>query len=236
MLWVALTLAVLALLFVGLSFWAVGVQASLQGRGDPDGNWMLGGGASAGPILRRSPRLTLTVSAAAARGVPGRVQLHIWGRRVWQRSFDDLLKPSEKKDEEEPEEESSLIDRYERFERWLDPVDLAAFLLSERRRIHIDTLRVDAKYSFADVATTGKVLGALSVLGGVLPPPVIIHQQPSWDARDDASLGILVELWFRPGLLAWDVLNYLVRNVKLRRRSSQPEALPEGSEEVGAKS
>ncbi len=203
----------------------VRLHLSVQGRGDPDGAWVLAGGSQIGP---------LALSGAAARGVPGALQLHVFGRRVWQRSFAALLERKDEGDAKEAQERPTpshqrAIAGYRRFERWFDPVDFALFILSERRRIRVEQLDFDLDYSFVDIVTTGKLLGALYALGGALPPPIAIRPRPSWDSVDQAELAVIACVRLRPGLLALDSLRYVLRHVKILKRRPAARGATEAS-------
>lgn len=223
MIWLLVALG----LVLGLVLWSFvpwRLELSIQGRGAPDGTWVLGGGGRLGPVA---------LSAAAARGVAPRAQAHVFGRSVWQRSL------GEKADgEEEPEEERSLGERleqvtggYERLERWFDPDALIAFALAERRRVRIELAQAHVKYSFADVATTGKLMAALYVLAGVLPPPLLVTQDVSWESEDRAALDLALEARVWPLLLVFDALWFGLRNVKLRKRTPTREEIDRPDDE-----
>ncbi|MCA9627200.1 MAG: hypothetical protein KC766_06025, partial [Myxococcales bacterium] len=114
-------------------------------------------------------------------------------------------------------------------QRWFDPEALVAFALAERRRVRLELAQAHVQFSFADVATTGKLMAALHVLAGVLPPPLLITQDVSWESEDRAALDLSLQARVWPLLLVLDTLWFGIRNVKLRRRpalegidSSQP--------------
>lgn len=219
MIWVACAIVVVDVV-LALVFLPVRLRINLQGRGMPDGGWALAGGAQVGPAA---------ASGLAASGLEPRVQLHLFGREVYQRTLTDLLEKKDEPPEERPEGEPSWLDRYDRFERWFDPTAVAKFLLGEHRRVRITRADIDLDYSFADVALTGKVMAALSVLGGVLPPPISLKQKVSWKTQDDATVSIDAEIQAWPGLLVTDVVAFAVRNVRIRR--PKPPELEQATEE-----
>ena len=198
------------------------VRVSLQGRGEPEGVWAVGGGLQMGP---------LALSGAAARGVEAAMQLHVWGRRLWGRPVRALLRRVAGGDRAEsaPDEGGAIRDRIERgwqrmrdgaqrFEAWFDPLPAARFLLGEVRRIRPNRLCVDVDYSFEDVVLTGRILAAIYLLRAVLPPQVVIHARHSWESEDRLHGEVEGEILIWPVLAAIDVLWYAVRRIKIRRR------------------
>ncbi|MCA9640127.1 MAG: hypothetical protein KC492_05505, partial [Myxococcales bacterium] len=209
MIWL-LVAAGLVLGFVLWSFVPWRLELSIQGRGAPDGTWVLGGGGRFGPVA---------LSAAAARGVQPRAQAHLFGRTVWQRSLGDSDKQQSEPDERSLEERlESVTSGYSRLERWFDPDALVSFALEERRRVRVQLAQAHVQYSFADVATTGKLMAALYVLSGVLPPPLLVTQDVSWESEDRAALDLSLEARVWPLLLMFDALWFGVRHIKLIKR------------------
>lgn len=204
--WIALAVLLIGVLLVLLP---VRLQLSMQGRGDPSGNWMLAGGGQIGP---------LALSGVGAQGLSPTAQLHLFGKQVWQRP---LLEPPKTK-KEEPERERGAVksarSAYARLSRWLDPLDLGLFVVRERRRVRVELLEVDLEYSFEDVALTGKVLGAVYMVSGLLPPPIVIRQTPSWESLDQAQVALVGKIRIRPGLVVLDSAIYVVKNLRIRRR------------------
>ncbi len=205
--WIAIAVLLIGVLLVLLP---VRLHLSLQGRGDPSGTWMLAGGGQLGP---------LALSGVGARGVTPTAQLHLFGKQIWQRK---LLEPAEKKETKSERERGTVESaraRYAKLERWLDPVDLAWFIVSEHRRVRVELFEIDLAYSFEDVALTGKVLGAFYMIGGMLPPPFVIRQTPSWESEDQAEVALVGKIRIRPGLVVLDSTIYVIRNLRIRRRT-----------------
>ncbi len=210
-----MALAALALLVVVLLvLLPIRLHLSIQGRGEPNGAWALAGGAQLGPAL---------ASGVAARGIAPRVELRVFGRALWPR------RPKPERHEEV--DDSSALERAERgiqraergvrrLSRWLDPLDLLLFLTRERRRIRVERLFVDLDYSFEDIIVTGKLLGAIYALSGVLPSVVEIRQRPSWDLEDRFSVAGDGEIRIFPGLIVVDTLWFVIRNLRLRSRGT----------------
>jgi hypothetical protein len=188
-----------------------------QGRGDPSGAWAVAAGGQLGPLV---------ASGVGARGVTPRVELRLFGRKVWSKSLNELAGAGE----ESAEKPGKKLDRarasYARVERWFDPADLGLWLLEERRRVRIDRMVLKLRYSFQDVALTGKMLGAIYVLSGILPPPLELRQEVSWDSEDRASAVLDGQIKVWPGLILVDSALFMLRNVRLRKRANSPD--PEG--------
>ncbi len=201
--WVAL--AVAAALAVVCVLAPLRVEVSAQGRGEPSGAWALAGGVEVGP---------LAMTALGAQGVEASVQVFAFGRQLWKRPLGVLFAR-----ERDPEKSGPpLAERWRSFERWLDPVETLGFVLSERRRVRVVRLEADLRYSFADIALTGKLLGALYALGALLPPQVVLRQAPSWESLDRGSLALSGRIKVWPGLLFLDTLSWLARHLRFRRR------------------
>ena len=126
---------------------------------------MAAGGMQVGP---------LAVSGAGADRVPATVQVHVWGRRVWQKRARSLL-DGEQNEEKEAQPKAERLGRaargvtegYRSLGRWFDPFDMVVFLVGERRRIRARQLEVDLEYSFEDILLTGRLLAAIWLLRSV---------------------------------------------------------------------
>ena len=214
--WIACAIVIIDLcLAVSLS--PVRIVVDLQARGEPQGVWAAAGGLALGP---------LAASGAAARGVPATVQVHAFGRCWWTKRGRGQLDQGP-----EGESETGGIERarralqrvgdgYRRFARWFDPLDLALFLVRERRRIRPHHLEVDLDYAFEDPMLTGRLLAAVYVLESVLPDSVVVRSNPSWELVDRAHLALRGELRVWPVLAAVDVIWYAITNVRVWPRHS----------------
>ncbi len=114
-------------------------------------------------------------------------------------------------------ESTDLLERYENFERWFDSSEVARFAFGERRRLRLTTLEIDLEYSFMDVALTGKVMAAVYMLSGLLPPPILLRQKPSWEGVDQAQAGMTGEIKVWPGRIVMDTLWFAITRVHLRK-------------------
>lgn len=214
--------AVLLAASVALVLAPLRVNLSVQARGDPTGAWAVAGGVRIAFVA---------VAVVAASGMPATASLHVFGRRLAERRLADLVSRAAGGDGE-----GASVDRlhaaWERFERHLDPIEVAGFLLGERRRLELVEASVDCEYSFADVALTGKVLAALCVLDGALPPRVRIHGVPSWEAVDRAAVAASASLRLWPGRALVDALVFLARNARWRR-GAPPAPAPAAPRPLG---
>jgi hypothetical protein len=197
----------------------VRVRLSLQGRADPSGLWAVGGGVQVGPV---------SVSAAAARGVKPRLVVQAFGRRV------PLPFLARGKSAPRPARPPlPLLQRirrmeaaYARFSRFLDPLDLALFLVRERRRIAVDRITVAARFGLDDPALTGSIMGSLLVLDTLLGARVSIEPDPIWMGEPSLSLSVNGSITLRPGLAVVDGLVFLAKHLRIR---PPPLALPRAS-------
>src|SRR5687767_5349428 len=140
--------ALLVAALIALVFLPLRVRFSLQGRGEPRGTWAVAGGAQLGPAA---------ASGVAAATLPLSLSLHVFGRKVWQKTARELRDARRKKQAEAADAEDAELlireraalaiergsERYRRLERWFDPLDLALFLVRERRRIRLELVEVD---------------------------------------------------------------------------------------------
>jgi hypothetical protein len=204
--WLLIAFAVVLALAVAASFLRLTIAVNAQAQGDPSGAWAMAGGASVGP---------LTATAVTAAGVPLLVELRVFRWRVWRKRWEQMLPAPEA---EEPR--VSLGEHLRRLERWIDPAELAAFLLGEHKRAYLERLEIELDYSFSDVTITGMLFGGLAALDGMLPQRVVLRQMPRWEARDRAGGTLDGRVQVRPGLLACDAMVFAWRHLKLRRREA----------------
>ncbi len=200
------------LLLVVCAVWPLRLDVSGKARGERDGSWVVAGG------------VTLGVVGAAfvwARGISPQLSFLVLGKRLpW--------KPQWKKRDatRAPKRGRSAMSRL-----WarVDPLQLGLKLLEERRHVRLRFLVVDLAYGFRDPLLTGRLVGALSVLSAVLPPPIEIRQNPRWDFEDGWEVGLDARAVLRPWLMALDILVYVVRQLGHERhqdRGRRPEPAP----------
>ncbi len=103
-------------------------------------------------------------------------------------------------------------------------------MLGERRHFRVRRLELDLDYGFRDPVLTGKLVGALSVLSGVLPPPFVIRQRPRWDFEDGWEAALDARAVGRPLLVLLGLGIYVLRAVWLRPR--RPKIGPASASEV----
>jgi len=189
-------------------FARVRIALDVQGRGEPSGHWLAAFGVELGPWA---------VTGVAARGVPSKLELHALGQRF---DLTHLVAPepdgSGRATRSAPARtEGSLFG---------DPVALLGLALDERCRFQIEQLRVEIGFGFRDIALTGKLLGALYMVSGVLPARMILEPRPRWDGAESFELGArgTVAVW--PGLALTELLWYMLRR-RARRARQPPEPL-----------
>ena len=82
---------------------------------------------------------------------------------------------------------------------------------------------IDLDYDFADIALTGKLLGAIYAFSPLLPQNVVIRQHPGWEFKDRASVAGWGSIRIWPGLLVVDAAWFVIRNGRVRRRPGAPK-------------
>jgi hypothetical protein len=188
-------------------------RVSIRGRGGAEGTWALAGGLQLGPV---------SLSGAAARGVPTSLQIQAGPWRPWQRTLRALLRGKQQPEPGQVAEATdvfrNLARGYRAVERWFDPIDVVVFLVGERRRIRVRRLELDLDFSFDDILLTGRLLAAIYVLKSVLPPQFVIRHRHCWQSVDRLEGGLQAEVEIWPVLGAIDVLYYAVRNIRVRAR------------------
>lgn len=183
-----------------LTLWALvrpwRVALSVQGRADERG-WALAAGASSGPIA---------ATAAIAAGVPGRVVVTLLGRKV-------LALPHPRV---RPPDPARLKALWARLNEHLDPIELAFFLLSERRRIYLHDFTAKLTGGLSDPAATAFLAGLCATTAGLLAPYGRLDWAPDWSLADRGEGAVHVTLAASPALLLADLLLFSLRNVHLR--------------------
>jgi hypothetical protein len=214
--WGAAAALVLLALGVAATFVSLHVRLSAEGRGDPTGRWAVAGGVAIGPVA---------LAGVVAKGIPARLTAQVWRRTFGPWMVGALLEKLRRAPAEAEEEPSlgarldALEHALDRFERWLDPVDLALFLTEEKRRIEVKRLDVTTRFADADVALVGKLTGLVYVVSSMLGPRITITPEPVWTGESMVAFTLAGDVVVRPGLFVVDVLVYLVKNVHLMPRA-----------------
>lgn len=203
-LWLVLFGSVLALAVIALLA-RVRLELELQARGEPTGAWVAAFGAAFGP---------LAFASVAARGAALRVEVFLFGRRLkhpWPgRRRPKAPKP--RREREERDEAARPDPRGAPLETALERVRAHGRLLGRlERHVRPEALEVDVVYGFRDVALTGRLVAAFSILSGVLGRSVKLTHTPLWDGVERWQIQARgrVGLWL--GLVAAELLWYTLR-------------------------
>jgi len=194
---------------VAVCLWPLRFDASGRARGERDGSWVVAGGVSLA---------ALSVAFVWARGVPPSLSFLVFGKKLsWKPAWGrKLARPVPKRIRAVSSKAWSKI----------DPLALGLKLLEERRHIRLRYLVLDLAYGFQDPLLTGRLVGALSALAAILPPPIEIRQSPRWDFEDGWEIGLDARAIVKPWLMLLDIAAYVVRQLSHERhedRRSRPE-------------
>jgi hypothetical protein len=204
----------LALLLVLICRWPLRFDVNARARGEADGGWVVAGGAS------------LSVLATAfvwSRGIPPQLTFFLFGRKLaWKLDWRRRKSKPQRKREAEQGRASRGVRR-----AWgkVDPLGLMTQVLSERRHFRLRYLVFDLDYGFRDPLLTGRLVGALAALSGVLPAPIEIRQRPRWDFEDGWTVQLDGRAIVKPWLVLLDLVVYVVRRMA-SRAARVPEPLP----------
>jgi hypothetical protein len=190
-------LALAVLLLVLAVHWPLRLDVSGRARGEADGRFVVAGGASLAFIALafvwargRRPELNLLVFG------------HKWRFRPRPKARADRVpepRPSK-------ERSSDVWDR-------VDPQKLLLKLLSERRHLRLRYLVLDLAYGFRDPMLTGRLVGAIYALSGVLPRRIQIRQRPRWDFEDGWEVALDGRAFVKPWLVLLETAAYVVRQL-----------------------
>lgn len=210
MAWALGALVVTLLLVVTAALWPLRLDASGKARGEADGSWVVAGG------------VTLGVVGAAfvwARGISPQLSFLLLGKKLpWKPKW-AKREPSSAPKRAKKTVPSRLWGR-------IDPLQLGLKLLEERRHVRLRYLILELGYGFRDPLLTGRLVGAISALSAVLPPPIEIRQSPRWDFEDGFEIGLDTRAIVRPWLMLLDILVYVVSKLRHERhqdRGRRPE-------------
>ena len=204
----------------------IGFECTVKGAGEFGKTW------SAAAAVRIA---LVTVSAAAAQGVDGIVQVHVLGWRVFRRSPITSSQPAQqitqKPSAEKPSAEKPstsplawLTKRapryYERVTRRVRIGDLPETLWGLRRFVRRAKLDGHLRYATPDVAVTGMIAGGLFSLAGLLSPWGTFSVEPLWqdEAKIDSKLHIKMRIY--PGRIAVTLLWYVLTHWRWSDRGS----------------
>jgi hypothetical protein len=188
----ALAVAVLLLLVV---YWPLRFDVSGRAKGEADGRFVVAAGASLSFV---------SLAFVWATGVRPELNLFVFGRK-WR--FRSRPKGRKAREPEATTERSN--DAWER----VDPLKLLLKLVSERRHLRLRYLVLDLAYGFRDPLLTGRLVGAISALSGVLPPPIEIRQRPRWDFEDGWEVALDGRAFVKPWLVLLETGTYVVREM-----------------------
>lgn len=210
MAWALGALLCALLLLLAVVLWPLRLDASGKARGEADGSWIVAGG------------VTLGVVGAAfvwARGRSPQLSLLLFGKKLpWKPRWTKLA-----------ERPATKRVKQSRFWAQVDPLQLGLKLLEERRHVRLRYLILELGYGFRDPLLTGRLVGALSALSAVLPPPIEVRQSPRWDFEDGWEIGLDARAIVRPWLMLLDVALYVVSRLRHERhqdRGRRPEPAP----------
>jgi hypothetical protein len=208
----------LALLLVLVCRWPIRLDVNARARGEPDGGWVMAGGASLS---------VLAMAFVGGRGVPARLTFFLFGRKLgWKPDWrSGEGEPPQKPKQDQGQRERLLSRGLRRVWKRVDPLGLATQLLSERRHFRVRYLVFDLEYGFRDPLLTGRLVGALAALSGVLPAPIEIRQRPRWDFEDGWAVQLDGRAVVKPWLVLLDLGVYVLRQMA-SRAARVPEPLP----------
>jgi len=216
--WLGAAALVLTLAVVVGVCWPVRFEVSGRARGEPNGAWVVAGGMSLSFV---------SVAFVFARGAPLTFSLMLFGRRVSSKSLPTLVgrvfRPV-------PERVKSVS-----WSVWarIEPIGLGLKLLEERRHLRLRYLVIDVDYGFRDPLLTGRLVGALAALSGVLPAVIELRQRPRWDLEDSWTVSVDGRAVVKPWLVLLHVGAYVVRQLSSRRPAPRkPDSITERPSEV----
>jgi hypothetical protein len=143
----------------------------------------------------------VSITGVAARQVEPTVEVRLLGRSV------KRLRPGQRRSKsasEKPRGDWRLSSHFD-IQSWVE------WLPTELGRLQLSKLDITLDYSFTNVALTGQMLAATSVLAGVLPPPVRVVNRPRWELVDRASAAVDGRLRIWLGRLVLDALRFAVK-------------------------
>ena len=188
-------LALALLLLLALVYWPLRLDVSARAKGEANGHFAVAGGMSLSFV---------SLTFVWARGLRPQLNLLLFGQK-WR--FRPRWRPRRRAAPEPAERAPS--------EAWgrVDPVKLLLKLVSERRHFRLRYLVLDLAYGFRDPLLTGRLVGAISALSGLLPPPIEIRQRPRWDFEDGWEVAFDGRAFVKPWLVLLEMAAYVVRQL-----------------------
>lgn len=202
-LWFLLLGSIVVLSWV-LIFARLFVEFDFRARGEPTGAWIAAFGVAAGP---------LAFAALAARDAQVQLELHCFGRRIPLSRKTRQPKASEPTGVQTPAPATTnevVEQEVTPLSKRLDDVKGYGSLIARlEKHIEFEAAAVELVYGFRDVALTGKILGALCALSGVLPASVRLAHTPLWDGPERWEVGGEGRIGIGLGLVLKDLLWYM---------------------------
>jgi len=188
-------LASIAIGLVWLARASFALSSSLQARADPNGSWAIACGLACGP---------LALTGIAAAQVKPFLTCHLFGKQLVRMPLERVVKKRPPVPVEASVPAPVKGASGQRLFQDLDPIEAALSWWQSERVFELTSVLVDVRYSFRDVALTGRILAAVYVLSAVLPPGYEIRQTPDWESVDRVALEADAKLRFWPGkLVIW---------------------------------
>jgi hypothetical protein len=211
MIWLVLALCLATLLgvVVALCLWPITLRVSVRGRGDADGMWSAAGGVEFGPA---------SFTGVRARGVPGRVNVHLLGWQIASKSTaKDTSEEAKRKAElkrakkrrarkrkAEARPKRSLEERIASLTAWAPAKKDVTLIRRVLRWTRYDYVAGRFEYSLDDVVLAGRIYAALTVVGALSPPGVRLSHACDWMGAErlDGELSGQWKVWPVPLLMA----------------------------------
>jgi len=192
-------LALALLLLLAAVYWPLRLDISARAKGEANGHFAVAGGMSLAFV---------SLTFVWARGIRPQLDVLLFGhkwrfRPKWRRSPRPAVEP-------EPESAESASSEAP---RRVDPLKLLLKLVSERRHIRLRYLVLDLAYGFRDPLLTGRLVGAIYALSGILPRPIEIRQRPRWDFEDGWEVALDGRAFVKPWLVLLEMAGYVVRQL-----------------------
>lgn len=181
------------------------LECDLKALGEPSGTWAAGIGLGSGPFV---------LAGVAAPGTQFRSEFHVFGIRipVGRRRPKATVGTGGREPPPERDVPDASPTRVGPLARQLDrAVQHATLLKRLAGHVRIEPITIDLVYGFRDLALTGRVLGALAALSGVLPASISLTQTPLWDGPERWEARARGRIEVRLGLVLGELLWYMLK-------------------------